>query len=150
MNLTIAIYFILLFECSFENGNNEQVVLGIFSDFEKDILLLMETEDSAISKLELFLTSIYPLIEKLKMNNVQNDLIDFQVLSQEAFQHYLNEFKTDVKFKTILIYLLSLISFGQKLLKKSHKSCKILKNLPALQDRSTRHRLTSDLILMYF
>jgi len=44
MNLTIAIYFILLFECSFENGNNEQVVLGIFSDFEKDILLLMETE----------------------------------------------------------------------------------------------------------
>nr|CAD2205502.1 unnamed protein product [Meloidogyne enterolobii] len=99
MNLTIAIYFILLFECSFENGNNEQVVLGIFSDFEKDILLLMETEDLAISKLSFFLNSIYPLIEKLKMNNIQNELIDFQVLSQEAFQHYLNELKTDVKSK---------------------------------------------------
>uniref|UniRef100_A0A914LBS4 Uncharacterized protein n=1 Tax=Meloidogyne incognita TaxID=6306 RepID=A0A914LBS4_MELIC len=106
MNLTIAIYFILLFECSFENGNNEQVVLRIFSDFEKDILLLMETEvqskhencntNSAISKLELFLNSIYPLIEKLEMNNIQNDLIDFQVISRKAFQHYLNEFQNRI------------------------------------------------------
>nr|CAD2186128.1 unnamed protein product [Meloidogyne enterolobii] len=87
MNLTIAIYFILLFECSFENGSNEQFVLGIFSYFEKDILPQIETKvqsndenyntNSAISKLEIFCKSIYPLNEKLKMNNIQNDLIDF-------------------------------------------------------------------------
>nr|CAD2173815.1 unnamed protein product [Meloidogyne enterolobii] len=142
MNLTITIYFILLFECSFENGNNEQVVLGIFSDFEKDILLLMETEDSAISKLELFLNSIYPLIEKLKMNNIQNDLIDFQVISQEAFQHYLNEFKNkNVRF-CLFSHLIIKITIDY--VKQSYSSTF------RIYQRSMKHQLSSDLILIYF
>uniref|UniRef100_A0A915P915 Uncharacterized protein n=1 Tax=Meloidogyne floridensis TaxID=298350 RepID=A0A915P915_9BILA len=128
MNLTIAIYFILLFECSFENGNNEQVVLRIFSDFEKDILLLMETEvqskhencntNSAISKLELFLNSIYPLIEKLEMNNIQNDLIDFQVISRKAFQHYLNEFQNRSKLQNYINLFVVINKFWSEIAEK--------------------------------
>ncbi|CAK5076003.1 unnamed protein product [Meloidogyne enterolobii] len=53
MNLTFAFYFFLLmFEVSFENGINEQVVIETLKNFEVNILRQMETkgEDNIIFK----------------------------------------------------------------------------------------------------
>ena len=52
------------------------------------------------------------------MNNIQNELIDFQVLSQEAFQHYLNEFKNRCKIQNYINLFVVINKFWSEIAEK--------------------------------